>query len=97
MLGCLPTNTQIDPNHELKEGVIDHVDRERYQRLIGKLIYLSHTWPVISYVVSVVSRYMHNPRVVHHEVVDLYPSLSQELPYKGLLIEKNEHMRIEVL
>jgi hypothetical protein len=30
-------------------------DKERYQRLVGKLIYLSHTHPDISYGVSLVS------------------------------------------
>ena len=41
------------------------VDRESYQRLVGKLIYLSHTRPDITYVVGVVSQFMHNPKQVH--------------------------------
>jgi Reverse transcriptase (RNA-dependent DNA polymerase) len=69
MLECRPTNTPIDPNHRLKRGVSDQVDRERYQRLMGRLIYLSHTRSDISYAVSVVIRYMHDPRVVHQEAV----------------------------
>jgi Reverse transcriptase (RNA-dependent DNA polymerase) len=56
MLGCRPTNTPIDPNHGLKGGISDQVDRERYQRLVGRLIYLSHARPDISYAMSVVSR-----------------------------------------
>jgi Reverse transcriptase (RNA-dependent DNA polymerase) len=70
MLGCRPANTPIDPNHGLKGGESDQVDRERYQRLVGRLIYLSHTRPDTSYAVSVVSRYMHDPRVMHQEAVD---------------------------
>jgi hypothetical protein len=70
MLGCRLTNTPIDLNHRLKGGESDQVDRERYQRLVGRLIYLSHTRPDISYAMSVVSRYMHDPRVVHQEAVD---------------------------
>ena len=35
------------------------VNRERYQRLLGQLIYLSVTKPDIAYTVSVVSQFMH--------------------------------------
>jgi Reverse transcriptase (RNA-dependent DNA polymerase) len=96
MLGCRPANTPIDPNHGLKMGVSDQVDRERYQRLAGRLIYLAHTRPDISYAVSVVSRYMYDPRVVHQETVDRILRYLKGCPGRGLLIEKNKHMRIEV-
>jgi hypothetical protein len=65
MLGCRPANTPIDPNHRLKGGESDQVDREWYQRLMGRLIYFSYTRPNISYAISVVSRYMHDPKVMH--------------------------------
>ena len=45
------------------------VDRGLYQRLVGKLIYLSHTQPHIAYVVSVVNQFMHSP----HEILSLAP------------------------
>jgi hypothetical protein len=47
----------------------DPVDRERYQRLVGRLIYLYQTRPDIAYAVSAVSRYMHDARSGHMEVV----------------------------
>jgi hypothetical protein len=75
MLGCRPANTPIDSNHGLKGGVTDRVDRERYQRLVGRLIYLSHTRPDISYVVSAVSRYMHDPKSCAPGGCRLYPSI----------------------
>ena len=45
------------------------IDRERYQLLVGKLIYLSHARLDIAYVVSVVSQFMHNPNEIHIESV----------------------------
>ncbi|XP_021985998.1 secreted RxLR effector protein 161-like [Helianthus annuus] len=44
-------------------------DKERYQRLVGKLIYLSLslTRPDIAYAVGVVSQFMHQPQVAHME------------------------------
>ncbi|WMV18582.1 hypothetical protein MTR67_011967 [Solanum verrucosum] len=42
MSGCRPTETPIDPNLKfVKEGKL--IDKGQYQRLVGKLIYLSHT------------------------------------------------------
>ena len=42
MSGCKPGDTPVDPNKKLGE-VSDRVpvDKGRYQRLVGKLIYLS--------------------------------------------------------
>ncbi|KAL5825490.1 hypothetical protein ACOSQ3_021553 [Xanthoceras sorbifolium] len=55
-LGCKPATVPIEQNHRLGDAVDDvRVNRERYQRLVGRLIYLSHTRPDIAYAVSVVS------------------------------------------
>ena len=66
MLACKPLSTPMDSN--LKLGNEDdnvEVDKEMYQHLVGKLIYLSHTRPHITFVVSLVSQFMHYPREVH--------------------------------
>ncbi|VVA37399.1 PREDICTED: Retrovirus-related Pol poly from transposon, partial [Prunus dulcis] len=55
MLACKPADTPIEQNHRLGKQTDDTaVDRGRYQRLVGKLIYLAHTRPDIAYAVSVV-------------------------------------------
>jgi len=42
-LGCKPTHTPIEPNHRLgEENEGAAVDRGNYQRLVSKLISLSH-------------------------------------------------------
>jgi hypothetical protein len=69
MLGCRPATTLIDPNKKLCAESGDPVNEEIYQRLVGKLIYLCYTRPNISYGVSVVSWYMHNPTSEHLDVV----------------------------
>ncbi|KAI5323399.1 hypothetical protein L3X38_032471 [Prunus dulcis] len=61
MLDCKPINTPSEQNHKL--GLYpDQVptDKERYQRLVWKLIYLAHTRPDIAYAISVVSQFMHS-------------------------------------
>ena len=50
MLDCKPADTPIVQNHGLQliKGAVP-TDRGRYQRLVGKLIYLSHTRPDVAY------------------------------------------------
>jgi hypothetical protein len=43
MLCCRPAATPIEQNHRLSKEGGTPVDKERYQRLVGRLIYLSHT------------------------------------------------------
>lgn len=62
MLGNKPTDTPMDSTIKLGSKIDDKtVDKGRYQRLVGKLIYLAHTKPDISFAVSVVSQSMNQP------------------------------------
>jgi hypothetical protein len=57
MLACQPIDIPIEQSHKLGDNRVNQVptNKERYQRLVGRLIYLSHTRPDLAYVVSVVS------------------------------------------
>lgn len=56
----------IDPNHKLGPVKDDiEIDKGTYQRLVRRLIYLSHTIPNIAYAVSVISQPIYNPKEVH--------------------------------
>jgi len=55
MSGCKPADTPMDQSAKLWEKVDTPVDTGRYQRLVGKLIYLANTRPDIAFSVSVVS------------------------------------------
>lgn len=64
MLGCKPSETPMEPNLKLDNDEAEAtVDKGRYQRLVGRLIYLANTRPDIGFAVSLVSRFMSNPRV----------------------------------
>ena len=91
MLGCRPCSSLIDRNHQICAQSGDSVDRETYQRLVGRLIYLCH----ISCAVSVVSRYMHDPRTGHMEVVYRILRYLKGTPGKGLWFRKNKHLDLE--
>ena len=66
MMGCKPVNTPIIINHGLQriKGA-QQVDRERYQSMVGKLIYLSYTREDFSYAVLIMRLFMHNAQVQH--------------------------------
>ena len=65
-----------------------------YQRLVGKLIYLSHARPDIAYAVSVVSQFMHCPSEDHMDVVMRILRYLKSSPRKGLMFSKNGHLNV---
>ena len=95
-LGCKPVETPIEQNHRLSEFVEDAtVDRESYQKLVGKLIYLSHTRPDIAYAVGVVSQFMHNPKENHLRAVYRILQYLKGTPGKGILFTKGQGITLE--
>ncbi|KAH9716002.1 hypothetical protein KPL71_021292 [Citrus sinensis] len=73
------------------------VDKGRYQRLIGRLMYLSHTRPDLAYALSVVSQFMHNPGEQHIKAVMRILRYLKTNPGKRILFSKNEdYSNIEV-
>jgi Reverse transcriptase (RNA-dependent DNA polymerase) len=76
MLDCKLVVSPIDVKVKINADVEERVDRERYQKLVNRLIYLCHTCLDISFAVSVVSRYMHDPGKDHMDAIsDLLDSL----------------------
>ncbi|XP_073129110.1 secreted RxLR effector protein 161-like [Henckelia pumila] len=72
------------------------VDKERYQCLVGRLIYLSHTRPDIAFAVSTVSQFMHSPKQEHLD--DVYSILRylKGKPGKRIMFEDKGHLQVEV-
>ena len=96
MSACKPADTPIDPNLKLgniKEGV--PVDKAQYQRLVGRLIYLSHTRPDIAFAVSMVSQFMHCPFEEHLEATYRILRYLKSCPGKGLLFKKGSCRTVE--
>jgi hypothetical protein len=59
------------------------------------LIYLCHTHPDISFTVSVVNRYMHDPRKSHMDAVYHILRYLKSVSEKGLIFRTNGHMNID--
>lgn len=80
LLGARPVDTPMDYTVKLDaaQGEPFH-DVGQYWCLVGKLIDLTVARPDITYVVGVVSQYMHAPRRPHFEAVS-HLTLFEECP-----------------
>ena len=68
MLNCKPMSTPVNTNEKLQlNDNSGSVDGKRYRRIVGGLLYLTHTRPYFMFAVSLVTRYMHCPSK-HHRV-----------------------------
>jgi len=61
MIDCNPVDCPMDPKQKLlaEQGEV-FSDRERYRRLVGKLIYLTITRPYLTVLVGIVCKFMQN-------------------------------------
>ena len=92
-IGCKPISTSMDPNHKLGEAKEEPmVDKRMYQKLVGRLISLAHTRLDITYAVSVISQFMHDPREPHLQAAHRVMHCLKGNPRKGILFKKNEPM-----
>lgn len=97
LLGCKGAETPIEHNVKLQPAKPEEVkNREQFQRLVGRLIYLSHTRPDIAFAVSVVSQFMHSPGPEHFETAYRILKFLKGTPGRGLMFEKWNHLQIEV-
>ncbi|WVZ24536.1 hypothetical protein V8G54_003080 [Vigna mungo] len=94
--GCRPASTPVDPNIKLgsmEEDVV--VDKEMYQRLVGRLIYLSHTRPDIAFAVSLVSQFMHQPKEAHLQAALRIVQYLKGTLGRGILFKRNKSVSLE--
>ena len=96
MLSYKLIDTPIDLNHKLRcpfqRATVDAI---KYQRLVGQLIYLSHTHLDLAFAVIVVNQFMHSPHGEQLEIVYKILRYLKRILGKGLLFRKDKYIRIE--
>ena len=86
---CAPFATPYDPNIHLVKNNGEPVSQLKYSQLIGSLLYIANkSRPDISYAISRLSRYTHNPSEIHWIALKrvfryLRGTLDYALFYKG--------------
>ncbi|KAD4889124.1 hypothetical protein E3N88_21197 [Mikania micrantha] len=97
-LGCKHVKTPIEQSFIVsskgKEGdtVLDNITG--FQKLVGKLIYLSLTRPDISYAVQYFSQFMHAPMDSHLKVGLRLLRYLKRSPGTGVLLKKNNDLKL---
>nr|GFD10246.1 putative reverse transcriptase, RNA-dependent DNA polymerase [Tanacetum cinerariifolium] len=97
MIDFKPVDTPMMVNQKLyMEEKAKLADKGRYQRIVGKLIYLSHTRLDIAYAVGVVSQFMHQPQISYMKaVLRIIRYLKGTLGH-GVLFKANGHLETQV-
>jgi Reverse transcriptase (RNA-dependent DNA polymerase) len=84
-LGCKPVSTPIDSKYKLNTEDGEPLnDINYFQRLVGRLIYLTVTRPDISYSVSQIRKFMHAPQTTHVNAIDRILRYLKGTPRKGI-------------
>lgn len=89
MASPMNTNDKFSLNDDSGEG-----DARRYRKLVGSLLYLTHTRPDLIFVVSVVSRYMHQPTKHHLGAVKRILHYVAKTINVGLLYEHTNQLNL---
>ncbi|XP_071708042.1 uncharacterized mitochondrial protein AtMg00810-like [Rutidosis leptorrhynchoides] len=96
LLGCKPMSTPIEPNLCVncdpsdKDQLLTNVTE--YQKLVGRLIYLTLTRPDISFVVHILSQYMHAPLQSHLNLAFRTLKYLKGSPGKGIHLVKGNNL-----
>ncbi|XP_019231802.1 PREDICTED: uncharacterized protein LOC109212603 [Nicotiana attenuata] len=89
------TSTEFDICTDTNKGDELLEDRGSYQRLIGKLLYLTITRPGISYAVQSLRQFMHAPKKSHYEAALHVVRYIKKQPGLGLLMSSDSNEEIE--
>lgn len=70
------------------------MEKESYQKFVGKLIYLSTTHPDITYDVNLLSQFMHQPKKSHVKAAHRVIRYLKGSMDRGLQSKKCSHMQV---
>ena len=71
------------------------MNKDNYQRLVTKLIYLSYTKPDIAFAIGIVSQFVHAPNEEHMNAVVRILRCLKGAPGKGLLFSKTSNLKVD--
>ncbi|XP_019431575.1 PREDICTED: uncharacterized protein LOC109338736 [Lupinus angustifolius] len=85
LLAAKPSSTPMDYSSKLQISLGETLkDPTPYRRLIGKLLYLTHTRPDISFVVGCLSQFLNIPTNLHHQAAFKILRYLKNSPAQGL-------------
>lgn len=104
LTGAKPSWTPLDPNMKLTTAEVDKAggvtgdhtltDIGSYQRLIGRLLYLTMTRPDISFAVQTLSQFLQNPKKSHMEAAIKVVKYVKREPAVGILMSSKKENKL---
>ncbi|XP_024006627.1 uncharacterized protein LOC112083125 [Eutrema salsugineum] len=95
LLGCKPVSTPMEQNHNLPKDDSEFFhDPERYRRLVGRLVYLTHTRPELSYAVHMLAQFMQQPRKRQWDAAIRVVRYLKGCPGQGVLLSSKSDLQI---
>eukprot|EP00253_Pinus_taeda_P008549 PITA_08549 len=91
MEDCKPAPSPFQSGVKLSVSCTSpEVDATLYRQLVGKLLYLTHTLPDLSFAVGLVARFMQNPRESHWKAAKRILRYVREAEYRGAVEASKE-------
>ncbi|KAH9681306.1 hypothetical protein KPL71_026926 [Citrus sinensis] len=95
MFKCKPAPTPMGLNEKLKHDEKEEkADARIYRSLVGSLIYLTNSRPDILHSVSVLSRFMNDPRKSHYIAAKRILRYLQGTKKQGIMYEKEDNCKL---
>lgn len=94
MSDCKPSKTPLSEKLKLTGQGEVWEDITSYQRLVGKLIYLTITRPDISFPVNLISQFMHSPTSEHVTIITRILRYLKGTVGQGIVMKNNDHCDI---
>ncbi|KAH9664737.1 Integrase catalytic domain-containing protein [Citrus sinensis] len=92
---CKPAPTPMGLNEKLKHDEKEEkADARIYRSLVGSLIYLTNSRPDILHSVSVLSRFMNDPRKSHYIAANRILRYLQGTKKQGIMYEKEDNCKL---
>ncbi|XP_059302902.1 uncharacterized mitochondrial protein AtMg00810-like [Lycium ferocissimum] len=107
LVGSKPASTPMEVNQKLTTAEFDHhIPSENsdpllsnptaYQRIVGRLLYLTTTRPDIAFVVQCLSEFMHSPKESHMEAAIRLVKYIKQAPGLGILMNSHSLNHLSV-
>ena len=72
------------------------MNHHHYQQLVGKLLYLMHTWPDINFSVNLLNQFMHVSHEIHRQEANRVLAYLKGGLEKGLMFPRSSDLTVKV-
>jgi len=93
--GSKPAETPLEQNHKLASSTSPKFQEpEKYRCLVGRLVYLTHTKPEISYAVNMLAQFMQTPLSDHWDAAIRLVRYLKGCPGQGILLSSKSNLQL---